>query len=73
MSTSHSTPQIAIVYLRFYEWVSSIVYLISFITELHYCGARQYLFPDLNLNATEHFEYIAPYEKDCKLVNSIEE
>lgn len=31
------------------------------------------VFPDLNLNATEHCEDTAPYGKDCKLVNSIEE
>lgn len=73
MSTSRSTPHITIVCLRFYEWVSSTVCPISFNTEQHYCADLQYLFPDLNLNATEHFEYIAPLEKDCKLVNSIEE
>lgn len=57
----------------FHEWIPSILYPISFITELHYGAVLQYLFFDLNLNATEHFEHIAPYGKDCKLVNSIEE
>lgn len=73
MSASHSAPQIAMVCFRINGWVSSTVYPISFITELRYWGTLQYLFPNLNLNATEHFEYIAPYKKDCKLVNSIEE
>lgn len=30
-------------------------------------------FFDLNLIATEHFEYIAPYGRDYELVNSTEE
>lgn len=34
--------------------------------------ALQYLFLDLNFSATEHFEYVSLYEKDCKLVNSVE-
>lgn len=55
------------------ERISSTLHLISLITELHYNGTLQYLFLDLNLNATEHFECIALYGKDCKLVNSIEE
>lgn len=59
--------------LTFYEWISSTLYPISSITELYYCGVLQYFFADLNLIATEHFEYIASYGKDCKLVNSIEE
>lgn len=53
--------------------ILSTLYPILFITELHYCGALQYFFTVLSLNATEHFEYVAPYGQDCKLVNSIEE
>lgn len=30
------------------------------------------MFPDFNLSATEHFEYIAPYGKDSKLINPFE-
>lgn len=55
-----------------YLYMSSL-YLISLMTELHYNGTLQYLSLDLNLHATEHFECIALYGKDCKLVNSIEE
>lgn len=50
------------------EGISSTLYLISLIIELNYNGTLQYFFLDLNLNAAEHFECIALYEKVVNLL-----
>lgn len=60
--------------LSYILWVDFISIISNFIYYWMHCrGVLQYFFTDLNLIATECFEYIAPYGKDCKLVNSIEE